>query len=176
MASDTQLLIRGVTVVDPRDGSVRPGQDVRIDGETIVSVAAAGDGDAPTAARVVDAAGQYLIPGFNDMHAHPLGSGDPSGSLDLMLAYGVTGFRQMSGSDRLLRDRAAGTLMPAGAPRLLAMPGTVLTPFNAEFLGATDVMGSVAAGKHADLVLLGADPVADLDALKEKVAATRSAR
>jgi len=131
VASDTQLLIRGVTVVDPRDGSVRPGQDVRIDGETIVSVAAAGDGDVPTAARVVDAAGQYLIPGFNDMHAHPLGSGDPSGSLDLMLAYGVTGFRQMSGSDRLLRDRAAGTLMPAGAPRLLAMPGTVLTPFNA---------------------------------------------
>src|SRR5690242_9494135 len=47
VASDTQLLIRGVTVVDPRDGSVRPGQDVRIDGETIVSVAAAGDGDVP---------------------------------------------------------------------------------------------------------------------------------
>jgi imidazolonepropionase-like amidohydrolase len=58
-------------------------------------------------------------------------------------------------------------------------------------------MGSVAAGKHADLVLLGADPLesaghlhqvrgvvrggrylgpAELDALKEKVAATRSAR
>jgi hypothetical protein len=131
VASDTQLLIRGATVVDPRDGSVRAGQDVHIDGETIVSVAPAADGDVPAAARVVDAAGQYLIPGFNDMHAHPLGSGDPSGSLDLMLAHGVTGFRQMSGSDRLLRDRAAGTLMPAGAPRLLAMPGTVLTPFNA---------------------------------------------
>jgi hypothetical protein len=136
VASDTQLLIRGATVVDPRDGSVRAGQDVRIDGETIVSVAPAGDGDVPAAARVVDAVGQYLVPGFNDMHAHPLGSGDPSGGLDLMLAYGVTGFRQMSGSDRLLRDRAAGTLMPAGAPRLLAMPGTVLTPFNADSAAA----------------------------------------
>jgi len=73
-----------------------------------------------------------------------------------------------------------------------------MTTWNAaEFLGATDVMGSVAAGKHADLVLLEANPVesvdhlhricgvvrggrylgpADLDALKEKVAATRSAR
>jgi len=73
-----------------------------------------------------------------------------------------------------------------------------MTTWNAaEFLGATDVMGSVAAGKQADLVLLDADPVesvdhlhrirgvvrggrylgpADLDALKEKVAATRSAR
>ncbi len=67
----------------------------------------------------------------------------------------------------------------------------------AEFVNATDVMGSVAAGKHADLVLLDANPVesvdnlhricgvvrggrylgpADLDALKEKVAATRLAR
>ena len=67
----------------------------------------------------------------------------------------------------------------------------------AEFMNATDVTGSVAAGKHADLVLLDANPVesvdhlhrirgvvrggrylgpADLDALKKKVAATRSAR
>ena len=73
-----------------------------------------------------------------------------------------------------------------------------MTTWNAaEFMNATDVMGSVAAGKHADLVLLEANPVesvdhlhricgvvrggrylgpADLDALKEKVAATRSAR
>jgi hypothetical protein len=115
--------------VDPRDGSVQTGQDVRIAGERIVSVDPAGDGS--PAAQVVDAAGQYLVPGFADMHAHPLGAGDPSGRLDLMLAHGITGFRQMSGSARMLRDRAAGTLMPAGAPRLLAMPGTVLTPFNA---------------------------------------------
>jgi imidazolonepropionase-like amidohydrolase len=68
-----------------------------------------------------------------------------------------------------------------------------MTTWNAaEFLGATDVMGTVAAGKHADLVLLEANPLesvahlhqirgvvrggrylgpADLDALKEKVAA-----
>jgi imidazolonepropionase-like amidohydrolase len=35
-----------------------------------------------------------------------------------------------------------------------------MTTWNAaEFLGATDVMGSVAAGKHADLVLLDANPL-----------------
>jgi imidazolonepropionase-like amidohydrolase len=127
-----EWVIRDVTVVDPRDGSLRAGQDVRIAGQQIVSVEpAAGRDDAAIAGQVVDAAGQYLVPGFADMHAHPLGAGDPSGSLELMLAYGITGFRQMSGSPRMLRDRAAGTLMPAGAPRLLAMPGTVLTPFNA---------------------------------------------
>jgi imidazolonepropionase-like amidohydrolase len=134
---DVQLVIRGVTVVDPRDGSLRGGQDVRITGEQIVSVEPASDDeDLPPAVQVVDAAGRYLVPGFADMHAHPLGAGDPSGSFDLMLAHGITGFRQMSGSAQMLKDRAAGTLMPAGAPRLLSMPGTVLTPFNA---------GSVAA-------------------------------
>lgn len=130
MTSDAQLVIRGVTVVDPRDGSLLAGQDVRIAGERIIGVEPTG-GDGPATVQVVDAAGQYLVPGFADMHAHPLGAGDPSGPLDLMLAHGITGFRQMSGSARMLTERAAGTLMPAGAPRLLAMPGTVLTPFNA---------------------------------------------
>jgi imidazolonepropionase-like amidohydrolase len=132
VTADVQLVIRGATVVDPRDGSLRPGPDVRVAGDKIVSVEPPGDGtDVPPGTQVVDGAGQYLVPGYNDMHAHPFGAGDPAGGLDLMLAYGVTGFRQMSGSDRLLKDRAAGTLVPAGAPRLLAMPGTVLTPFNA---------------------------------------------
>lgn len=131
MAPDVQLVIRGVTVVDPRDGSLRAGQDVRIAGDQIAGVEPSGDGNVPAAAQVVDGTGRYVVPGFADMHAHPLGAGDPSGSFDLMLAHGITGFRQMSGSARMLKDRAAGTLMPPGAPRLLAMPGTVLTPFNA---------------------------------------------
>jgi hypothetical protein len=127
-----EWVIRDVTVVDSRDGSLRAGQDVRIAGKQIVSVEpAARSAQVSTDAQIIDATGQYLVPGFNDMHAHPFGAGDPSGGLDLMLAYGITGVRQMSGSARMLRERAAGTLVPAGAPRLLAMPGTVLTPFNA---------------------------------------------
>ncbi len=127
-----EWVIRDVTVVDPRDGSLRAGQDVRIAGDQIASVEPAGGSTRVSPdAQVIDATGQYLVPGYNDMHAHPFGAKDPSGALDLMLAYGITGVRQMSGSARMLRDRAAGTLVPAGAPRLLAMPGTVLTPFNA---------------------------------------------
>ena len=75
-----EWVIRGVTVVDPRDGSLRPGQDVRIAGEQIVSVGPAdGGAQEPPDAQLVDAAGQYLVPGYNDMHAHPFGAGDPSG-------------------------------------------------------------------------------------------------
>ena len=99
MTSDAQLIIRGVTVVDPRDGSLRAGQEVRIAGERIVSVEPArDDGGVPAAAQVVDAAGRYLVPGFADMHAHPLGAADPFGSFDLMLAHGVTGFRPSASS------------------------------------------------------------------------------
>jgi hypothetical protein len=49
-----------------------------------------------------------------------------------MLADGVTGFRQMTGSPEFLKERRDGTL-PIGkdAPALLAMPGSILTPFNA---------------------------------------------
>jgi hypothetical protein len=82
-------------------------------------------------ARVVEASGTYLVPGFCDMHAHPLNRKNPAASLDLMLAHGVTGFRQMYGSAQMLRDRAAGRLMTAGAPRLLALPGSALSLFNA---------------------------------------------
>ena len=129
------LVIRGVTVVSTRDGSLQAHQDVAISGDRIVSVGPASPDGVPRDASVVDADGKYLVPGFNDMHAHmlsrPGGGGDPSGTFGLMLAHGITGFRQMSGSARMLRQRAAGTLMPERAPRLLAMPGPVLTPFNA---------------------------------------------
>ena len=73
-----------------------------------------------------------------------------------------------------------------------------MTTWNAaEFLGRTEVMGTVAAGKYADLVLLRANPLesashlhqisgvvrggrfypqAELEQMKEKVAAARSVR
>jgi len=58
VTADVQLVIRGATVVDPRDGSLRPGPDVRIAGDQIVSVEPPGDGtDMPPGAQVVDGAG-----------------------------------------------------------------------------------------------------------------------
>ncbi|MGI5183364.1 nuclear transport factor 2 family protein [Dactylosporangium sp. CA-152071] len=145
------LLLRRGTVVDTRDGSLRPGTDVLADGGVITAV---GEGlDAPRGATVVDVSGRYVVPGYNDMHAHPLGHGDPAPTLELMLAHGITGFRQMHGDLGLLRARAAGELrLSAAAPALLAMPGPLLTMLNtgtAEQAAAT-VREQVAAG--ADFV------------------------
>ena len=55
-------------------------------------------------------------------------------------------------------------LAKAGLPPLRILQMTTWDA--ADFLGATDVMGTVDAGKHADLVLL--------DAIKDRIAASQS--
>ncbi|WP_236796860.1 amidohydrolase family protein [Amycolatopsis sp. GM8] len=123
-------VLRDVTVVDTHDGTLRSGMDVRIDGGTIATITATG-GDLD--GTVIDGGGRYVVPGYLDMHAHPLGDGDASGRLALMLASGITGFRQMGGTPELLAQRRSGTLpVPADAPAPLVIPGMpLLTPVNA---------------------------------------------
>src|SRR3984957_5317533 len=146
------LALRNVTVVDTRDGALAPGVDVLI-ADGIIRAITTADPAAPTAtptdAEVVDGSGRYLIPGLLDMHAHPLNDKHPVGGLELMLAHGVTGFRQMSGSPQLLRERSAGTLpLPADSPALVALPGSLLTPLNAGTIAdaVTAIRGQAAAG------------------------------
>ena len=125
------LVLRHVAVVDPRTGAVRPDMDVTVDASRITAVRRAGRAS-PAARRTVEARGEFLSPGFLDMHAHPLGSDDEAGSLELMLANGITGWRQMSGSPELLQRRREEKLISTvDAPRLLAMPGTILTRISA---------------------------------------------
>lgn len=131
IAAGGKLLLAGVTVVDPATGTLTPGQEVLITKGLIVRVGAPltlADNDV----QRIDAAGKFLVPGFNDMHAHPLGAEDPSGDLALMLANGVTGFRQMSGSDAMLAERKESKLpITLDAPAALVLPGSLLTPMNA---------------------------------------------
>ncbi|MBK5305409.1 MAG: amidohydrolase family protein [Frankiaceae bacterium] len=137
------VVLRGVTVVDPRNGTLAEGKDVLIEGDRISAVAPAGS---LAAGEVVNGAGGFVVPGFVDMHAHAMENKDPSGTLALMLAHGITGFRQMSGSDRILR---MGPL-PADAPAMLARPGDLLTPFTA---GSADKAVATVRHQHE----LGAD-------------------
>ncbi|AMJ66026.1 hypothetical protein AXW84_11730 [Hymenobacter sp. PAMC 26628] len=129
-----QLLLTGVTVVDTHDGHLSPNMSVLLGGGKIISLTPTG----PTppagagAAKVIDARGKFVVPGYLEMHAHPLISRDVPGSLALFLANGITGFRQMNGTPELLEKRRNGTLrLGPDAPELLAMPGEVLNPLNA---------------------------------------------
>ncbi len=126
------LVLNGVTIVDTRSGKLTRNQSVAIDGGKIVQIARAGTIKPGAGTKVVDARGKFLVPGYLDMHVHSLNQPDPTASLELMLAYGITGVRQMSGSPELLAKRRDGQLiLPADGPELLAMPGTVLTGANA---------------------------------------------
>lgn len=136
--------IRGVTVVDTRTGDLTPNMDITITGPTITSIT-------PTqparSTSDIDARGKFAVPGYLEMHAHPLDLKDPTGSLELMLANGITGFRQMAGSPELLRRRAAGTLpLPEDSPALLALPGSLLLPLNA---GTAKAATAAVAEQHA---------------------------
>ncbi|WP_375402172.1 amidohydrolase family protein [uncultured Sphingomonas sp.] len=126
------VILSGVTIVDTSSGKLTPNMAVVVEGNRIVRIARTGSVRTRGRARVVDARGKFVMPGFLDMHAHPLDSPDPVGSLTLMLANGVTGFRQMSGSAALLQARRDGALpLSDTTPALLIMPGAVLTPGNA---------------------------------------------
>lgn len=126
-AQQTDLLLEGVTVVGTADGSLRRNMAVLVRDGRIIRVAPAGKVTVDAGVRRVNARGKYVVPGFLDMHAHPLNSPTPQGALSLMLAYGITGFRQMSGTPQLLAARSSGRLpMGQDAPALLATPGMVL--------------------------------------------------
>ncbi|MGA2391867.1 MAG: amidohydrolase family protein [Candidatus Lustribacter sp.] len=121
------LVLDGVTIVDTDDGSLTPDLTVVITGGTIARIA---HGNAAKGA--VDARGTFVVPGYNDFHAHPLNQPDPQDGMALMLSLGITGFRQLSGTPELLAARHAGTLLPAAdSPALLEMPGEILTGANA---------------------------------------------
>jgi imidazolonepropionase-like amidohydrolase len=126
------LVLNGVTIVDTQSGKLTRNQSVAIDGGKIVRIGRAGTIKTGAGTKAIDARGKYLVPGYLDMHVHSLNEPDPTASLELMLANGVTGVRQMSGSPELLAKRRDGQLkLTADGPELLAMPGTVLTGANA---------------------------------------------
>ncbi len=97
------IMITHVTVINPGTSSVQADQTVVITGDRITSVSDAAKFPLPKKAhtRVIDATGQYLIPGLWDMHVHSaFGDWFPGGRdiiLPLFVANGVTGVRDMGG-------------------------------------------------------------------------------
>jgi len=120
----TVVAITHVTVINPGTSSVSADQTVTIKGTQISSVAPTGKTTVINHARIIDAHGQYLIPGLWDMHVHSaFGDWFPGGReviLPLFIANGVTGVRDMGGDLPVLsewrKQIAAGKLV---GPRMV---------------------------------------------------------
>jgi hypothetical protein len=126
------LIIKGVTIVNTHDGTLAPNMSIRMSRGKIVSIITDGIPANGGSVTTIDAHGKFVVPGFNDMHAHVLGPPNPTNMLTLMLVNGITGWRQMAGTSELLQQRRDGTLPLSGIqPELLAMPGTIITVLNA---------------------------------------------
>ena len=127
-----RLVLTGVSIINPKDGSVRAQQTVWIDSGKIQRITSSEEANGIGDSAVVEAGGKFVVPGFLDMHMHCLQDPQPENGLSLMLSYGVTGVRQMAGTSELLERRREGKLDYGSAtPELLAMPGDVLTAANA---------------------------------------------
>lgn len=109
--ASTTLAISNVTVVDVTGGPSRPGQTVLVAGNRITAVGPSAATPVPRGARVIDGAGRYVIPGLWDLHSHAVSYGPTA--LDLYLAHGVTGIRDM-GAERFADAKALRDSIAAG--------------------------------------------------------------
>ena len=127
------LVLKGATVVDTRTGALHSNAAVVISGGVIRDVLPAANAPEGNGSRTVDVTGQFIVPGYNDMHAHPLQDRSPEDTLAVMLAYGITGVRQLAGSSALLAQRKAGRFAAmVDAPEVLEVTGDILTRINAK--------------------------------------------
>ena len=97
----TAIAITHVTIINVRDGSARADMTVLILGDRISVVGSSKETPLPRQARVLDGRGKFLIPGLWDMHVHS--DGDDR-ALHLLIAYGITGARDMAGDVAKLAD------------------------------------------------------------------------
>jgi len=119
---DAQTLrIINATVVDVTTGELHRGSTIVVQGNRITSVGAA---TTVSGGQVVDARGNYVIPGLWDMHTHTFFGDSAADGRDLILplfvANGVTGIRDMGSSlDAVLRARADVAAHRLVGPRMI---------------------------------------------------------
>jgi imidazolonepropionase-like amidohydrolase len=108
-ANAQTLIITHATVIDTVTGKLQPNTTVVIEKNRITRVIASPKANLKSG-QVIDAHGQYLIPGLWDMHTHVYFDGTAADGTDLILplflANGITGIRDMgSALDPVLKAR-----------------------------------------------------------------------
>lgn len=95
------LVFTHVTVIDATGAPPKPDMTVVVSGNRITLTGKTGRITIPKDAQVIDATGQFLIPGLIDMHTH--GVALHNLPLGLYIANGVTTIRDVGGNVTLLR-------------------------------------------------------------------------
>ena len=158
------LALTHVTVIDMTGASPKPDMTVLITGRQITAIARSRRMRVPRGAKVINAAGKFLIPGLWDMHVHFT---EVERSFPLFIANGVTGVRNMGGDlGNLLRWRAEVASEKLVGPRVLTCGPIVDGPQPAAH-GPTIVVGTAAEGRQTVDMLKqrGADCVKVYDRL-----------
>jgi hypothetical protein len=150
----TQLIFRGVTLINGTGSPPFGPVDVVVEGNRIVRVATVGyPGVAIDSAsrpklkaggREMDCTGMYMLPGFVDMHGHIGGSGQGTPAeyvFKLWMAHGITTIRDPSAGNGLawvLEHKKLSAENKITAPRILAYTsfgqgngGPITTPLQA---------------------------------------------
>jgi Amidohydrolase family len=95
-ANPSAIAITHVTVIDATGAQPRADMTVVIRSDRVASVMPSRSGTIPTDATQVDGRGKFVIPGLWDMHTHVIEMADID--FPVLLAYGVTGIRNMHNS------------------------------------------------------------------------------
>jgi hypothetical protein len=140
-----------VAVIDVVNGRATPDMTVIVSDRRITAVGKSGTLRPPTEAEVINANGKFLIPGLWDMHVHLYS--DLKDHLQLFLANGVTGVRQMSGNPIAYEWRAAVQNETLVGPRIVVasrvMDGAkAASPTNLVVHDAVEAREAVQGAKH----------------------------
>ena len=91
------VAITGATVIDVRDGSRTSNAAIVIEDGGIRAMGPVSQTAIPRTARVIDARGQYIIPGLWDVHTHIQNQRELEVFFPLLVANGIVGIRDCEG-------------------------------------------------------------------------------
>jgi cytosine/adenosine deaminase-related metal-dependent hydrolase len=106
------IIIQNVNIINVENGDILFQKDVAIKDQYIVEIANGGELPQTDGTKIINGSNKYLIPGLWDMHVHL--NLDYEEYLQLYLANGVTGVREMNGMHREWKEKKEGSWL---APR-----------------------------------------------------------
>ncbi len=93
---DFDLVISNPKIINVEDGTILLNHDILIKGNIITAIVLHSN-NYERSIKIIDASNQYAVPGLWDMHVHALNKGYFEFSNPLMVANGITGFRDTWG-------------------------------------------------------------------------------